>query len=72
VADPVTLVFCEVKTRTTDRYGSAAESVTRSKQARIRRVATRFLATSPVRRDTIRFDVACVEDGEVDVLEGVI
>jgi len=30
------VVFCEVKTRTSDRFGTPLESVTRAKQARIR------------------------------------
>jgi putative endonuclease len=38
------LVFCEVKTRTSDRFGTAAEAVTYAKQRRIRALAARFLA----------------------------
>lgn len=64
-------VFCEVKTRTTDRFGVPAESVTRSKQARLRRLAARWLeeeAPRPARQ--IRFDVASILDGAIEIMEG--
>ena len=65
------MVFCEVKTRTSDRYGAPAEAVGRTKQARIRRLAARYLEeAAPVRPKEIRFDVASVLGGEVEVLEG--
>lgn len=38
-----TLVFSEVKTRTTDRFGAPVEAVTEDKQRRIRRLATQYL-----------------------------
>jgi putative endonuclease len=38
------LVFCEVKTRTSDRFGTPAEAVTFAKRRRIRGLAARFLA----------------------------
>ena len=37
------LVFCEVKARTTDAFGVPAEAVSATKQARIRRLAARWL-----------------------------
>src|SRR5271163_4821812 len=56
-----TLVFCEVKARTTTRFGAPFESVTRVKQARIRRLAAQWLRvrgrSMPTRADEIRFDV---------------
>jgi len=64
-------VFCEVKTRSSDAFGVPAEAVTRAKQARIRRLAARWLeeaAPKPARE--IRFDVAAVLSDVVEVIEG--
>jgi putative endonuclease len=64
-------VFCEVKARTTDAFGLPAESVTKTKQARIRRLAARWLEeAAPVRAREIRFDVVSVLGGEIEILEG--
>src|ERR671928_64773 len=38
------LVFCEVKSRTSERFGVPAEAVTPAKQERMRVLAARFLA----------------------------
>jgi putative endonuclease len=65
------VVFCEVKTRTSVAFGTPAEAVTRAKQLRVRRLATRWLQDhgAPV-AGQVRFDVASVMAGTVDVLEG--
>jgi putative endonuclease len=63
-------VFCEVKTRSSDAFGVPAEAVGRAKQARIRQLAARWLTEGQVRAVGIRFDVASVLAGEVEVLEG--
>ena len=63
-------VFCEVKTRSTDAFGTPAEAVGRTKQARIRQLAARWLREGEVRAIEIRFDVASVLAGRVEVLEG--
>lgn len=64
-----TVVFCEVKARSSAAFGLPAEAVTRTKQQRIRLLATRWLETSGTRPKALRFDVACVLAGEVTVLE---
>jgi putative endonuclease len=65
------VVFCEVKARSSDRFGLPAEAVTRDKQMRIRRLAARWIEeAAPGRPRAIRFDVACVIDGGIEVLEG--
>ena len=63
------IVFCEVKTRSSDAYGSPAASVTLVKQARIRRLAMRWLDENAVRGRSVRFDVSCVIAGRVTVIE---
>ncbi len=64
-------MVCEVKTRSGDRFGAPAEAVTRQKQLRIRRLATRWLMTTEprVHPREIRFDVASVRGGDVEIIE---
>jgi putative endonuclease len=55
-----TLVFCEVKTRSSDRFGVPTEAVTFAKQRRLRTLAMRWLAAHPGAHGELRFDVASV------------
>jgi putative endonuclease len=64
-------VFCEVKTRSSTAFGAPVEAVTRDKQMRLRRLAARWLEEeSPRPAREIRFDVASVLAGQIEVLEG--
>ena len=54
------LVVCEVKTRSSNAYGSPVEGVTAAKAARLRRLAARWLAEHPVRPDDVRIDLVGV------------
>ncbi len=65
-----TFVFCEVKTRSSDAFGAPVEAVTRNKQVRLRHLAARWLEDAPLRPREIRFDVASVLAGRIEVLEG--
>lgn len=65
-----TFVFCEVKTRTSDAFGAPVEAITRDKQVRLRHLAARWLEDAPMRPTDIRFDVASVLAGQIEVLEG--
>lgn len=58
--DGPTLVFCEVKTRRGDQFGTPAEAVVATKARRIRRLATLWIAASGLRPPEIRFDVLSV------------
>src|SRR6266508_4091851 len=60
-AGPGLLVFCEVKTRRGNGYGSPAAAVTPAKQARLRRLAAAYLAAIPTPPCRVRFDVATVK-----------
>jgi putative endonuclease len=61
------VAFCEVKTRSSQRFGSPFDAVDHHKQQRIRRVATLWLRESSVRSRRLRFDVVGVVAGEVEV-----
>jgi putative endonuclease len=67
------LVFCEVKTRSSDRYGTPFEAVGPAKQLRLRRLAARWLRESaPFRPEQVRFDVAGVVGRHVEVIESAL
>ncbi|HEY8525123.1 MAG TPA: YraN family protein [Acidimicrobiales bacterium] len=78
VRRPGELVFCEVKARTSGRFGAPAEAVTAAKRRRLRALAAQYLASAEVeaagpgarRGDAIRFDVAAVAGGRIEVIEG--
>ncbi len=67
------MVFCEVKTRSTDGFGEGSEAVTQSKQRRIRRLAASWLSelgpASARPRFDVRFDVVSITGGRVEVIE---
>jgi len=58
--DGDTVVFCEVKTRSSSLYGAPLESVTARKAARLRRLAARWLADHHVRPRDVRLDLVGV------------
>ncbi len=72
VVDGVCVVFCEVKTRRSTRYGSPFDAVGYDKQRRLRRLAGEWLRAHDVAAPEIRIDVASVivSGGEftIDVL----
>jgi len=66
-----TVVFCEVKTRSTKRFGSGMEAVDRRKQQRLRLLGAQWLQQQPEHYAEIRFDVADVNaSGHLEILEG--
>jgi putative endonuclease len=64
-----TVVFCEVKTRASAAFGVPAEAVTAAKQRKLRALAVLWLRATGTRAGDLRFDVACVLGGELDVIE---
>lgn len=87
VKDSNLVVVCEVKTRTSERFGSPAESITRAKLGRLRRLAAEWLrharssgviAAAGAPRSggvVVRVDVACVMPatrGSCDLVVDVI
>lgn len=69
--DAQTLVFCEVKTRTTLRFGVPAASVHRAKLQRLRRMADYFLiAEAPKLSGTCRLSELNLRIDVISVLFG--
>jgi putative endonuclease len=62
-------IFCEVKTRSSLDYGHPAEAVGWRKQQRLRQLAAEWIATHDVRPRGVRFDVAAVLPGSIEVVE---
>lgn len=61
VLEAQALVFCEVKTRRSTRFGTPAEAITPTKARRLRRLAGEWLAAHPdVRHRALRMDLAAV------------
>lgn len=65
VRDGKTVVFVEVKRRSSLRYGRPAEAVNRTKQARIVRTALFYLAENHLDDLPVRFDVVEVLPDQV-------
>jgi putative endonuclease len=69
-AERRSLVICEVKTRSSVRYGTPLEAVNRAKRSRLRRLAACWLVAHGVLFDEIRIDVVGVlrtESGDFTV-----
>ena len=54
------LVVCEVKTRTTDRFGSAVEAITAAKAARLHRLGFAWATAHELTFARLRLDVVTV------------
>lgn len=54
------LVVCEVKTRTSDRYGAPVEAVTARKAARLHRLGFAWAKAHQVAYEQLRIDVVAV------------
>lgn len=63
-----TLVFCEVKSRSSTRFAEPASAVDHRKQAKVRRAAFRWLETQSW-HDHLRFDVAVVVNAKITMIE---
>ena len=69
-----TLVFCEVKTRTSTQFGLPEEAITIAKRRRLRRLALEYLQREGRRARTLRFDVISVfmTAGQVGELRHIV
>ena len=66
--DGDTLVFVEVKVRTSADCGSAAEAVTRYKQRRLASMASDYLSRSDLSDVACRFDVIAIDHDVLTVI----
>lgn len=66
--DGRTLCFVEVRSRSRNRLGSAAESIDRPKQLRIARAARSYLHQHK-HRGSCRFDVVTLDGGKIALLK---
>ena len=67
-----TLCFIEVKTRSSDRYGTPAQAVSTAKQATITRLAQIYLQRNRIKDVPLRFDVVEImmsRDGDIRNIE---
>lgn len=67
--DGTTLVFCEVKTRTSEKFGLPREAVTRKKQQKIRLVASFYIKNCTQKYEHYRFDVMEIIDDDVTLIK---
>jgi putative endonuclease len=69
-----TLVFIEVKTRRSSRFGSPQEAVHPAKQERLRNLAEYYLSQKGLGEITVRFDVVGIlwQEGkpQIEVIQG--
>ena len=66
--DGDTLVFVEVKVRTSADCGRAAEAVTRRKQRRLASMASDYLVRNDLNDVACRFDVVAIDDNVLTVI----
>lgn len=64
-ADGETVVFIEVKARSSERFGLPEEAVGRAKQARVARLAQAYLQAKGLSGRPARFDVIALSGGDV-------
>jgi putative endonuclease len=67
--DGSVLVFVEVRSRSDDEHGSAVEMIRRTKQRRVARVATYYLATAEPVFEECRFDIVAVTGGDAILIK---
>ncbi|MCL2203647.1 MAG: YraN family protein [Defluviitaleaceae bacterium] len=67
--DGETIIFIEVKARTSLKYGHPREAVTPAKQQRIMRTAQHYIALHRLHNNALRFDVVeiIVAQGEIHI-----
>ncbi|OPZ68469.1 MAG: hypothetical protein BWY81_00829 [Firmicutes bacterium ADurb.Bin467] len=62
--------FVEVKSRSSDRFGTPAEAVTNAKKRRILDAAIRYAQQHGILDEKLRFDIVELADGKIRHIEG--
>ncbi|MFA5187796.1 MAG: YraN family protein [Patescibacteria group bacterium] len=55
------IIFVEVKTRLSDKFGLPEEAVTEQKKAKMSEAGLKYLAANQIASDNYRFDIVAVE-----------
>ncbi len=70
------LVFCEVKTRSNDTYGSGLEAINTKKQKQLVNVAKGYLSINKIQERSCRFDAVIINfngnDYEIEHYKDII
>ncbi|MBO5927577.1 MAG: YraN family protein [Clostridia bacterium] len=66
VLDGETVVFVEVKTRSTDAFGLPSEAVNFKKREKYFKVSEQFLIKNKLLEKQVRFDVVEIQNGEIN------
>ena len=64
--DGQTIVFTEVKTRSSDEFGTPAQAVTEKKQEKYYKVASQYLQKNCKSENLCRFNVIEIENGQIN------
>lgn len=65
------LVFVEVKKKSTDRFGSPGEMITRSKIEKIRRTAEYYMLEKRLGGASWRIDAVLIDGAKVELLKNI-
>ena len=69
------VLFVEVKSRNTEKFGGALYSINKKKKNALRFAANQFIIQNPEfdsKENTFRFDLIAVEDESIDWVEDII
>ncbi len=74
-AEGSTLIFVEVRSRSSEDFGLPEESITWRKKRRLRQLASYFLASCGGHRGPVRFDVLAIRyaaDGSIAAINHIV
>lgn len=69
--DSDTLVFVEVKKKTSDRFGLPGEMITPQKLRKIKRTAESYLAAKGIEGAECRIDAVLIDGNQIEIVENI-